>query len=193
MPSKSPQIAGEPFADAAALEAWLAEHHASETELWVRLYKKDSGVPSVAWGDCVIAGLIWGWIDGQKKPLDEASWLQRMTPRRPRSPWSARNVAHAERLIAEGRMQPPGLAQVEAARADGRWDAAYAAGAEMEVPADFLAALEERPEAKARYASLKRAELFLIYYRLHSAKRPETRAKRMETFLAQLARGEAPH
>ncbi len=109
------------FANSAKLQQWLQKNHASEPELWVRIYKKDSGTPSVDWNDCVVAAIAWGWIDGHKKSLDEASFLQRLTPRRPRSNWSQKNCAHAERLIAEGLMQPAGLAHVAAARADGRW------------------------------------------------------------------------
>lgn len=174
------------------LHAWLQAHHASETELWVRIFKKDSGTPSVTWNDCVVVAIAWGWIDGVRNALDDASFLQRLTPRRARSGWSQKNVQHAERLIAEGRMQAPGLAQVEAARADGRWASAYAGSATMEMPQDFLAALQQDPVAYAFYGTLKRQAQFAIYYRLHSAKRPETRQKRMAGLLAQLARGESP-
>jgi uncharacterized protein YdeI (YjbR/CyaY-like superfamily) len=180
------------FATRDDLEAWLAEHHASATELWVRMYKKASGTPSVDWQDCVVAALAWGWIDGQRKSLDEMSFIQRLTPRRPKSNWSQKNVAHAERLIAEGKMQPAGMAHVEAARADGRWDAAYAASSDMEIPADFLAALKKDKTAKATFDTLANSHLFAIYYRLHNAKRPETRAKRKAEMLAKLSRGEKP-
>lgn len=187
--------AGTPraFATPKQLEAWLAKHHASETELWVRLYKKDSGTPSVTWSDCVVAALAWGWIDGQKRSLDEVSFLQRLTPRRPRSSWSKKNCEHAERLIAEGRMQPAGLAHVEAARADGRWERAYAGSASMEIPEDFLLALAKVPAAKKFFATLDRKNLFAIYYRLQSAKRAETREKRIVAIVAQLARHELFH
>lgn len=179
------------FETPAQLNAWLRAHHASEAELWVRIYKKGSGQPSVTWDDCVIAALTWGWIDGQRKSLDDTAFLQRLTPRRARSGWSQKNVQHAERLIAEGLMQAPGLAQVEAARADGRWDSAYAGSADMVIPEDFLAALQQDPAALAFYATLKRQQLFTIYYRLTSAKRPETRQKRMVEILAKLGRGES--
>ena len=174
------------------LESWLAKNHARETELWVRIYKKASGVPSVDWKDCVIAAIAWGWIDGHKKSLDDVSFLQRLSPRRPRSNWSKINVGHAERLIAEGRMQPSGMVHVEAARADGRWDKAYAASADMEIPEDFLDALKKDKKAKATFDTLAKSHLFAIYYRLHSAKRPETRAKRKADMLARLSRGEKP-
>nr|WP_315471790.1 YdeI/OmpD-associated family protein [uncultured Rhodoferax sp.] len=172
------------------LHTWLQANHASETELWVRIYKKGTGLPSVAWEDCVVAALAWGWIDGQRKSLDDSAFLQRLTPRRARSNWSQKNVQHAERLIAQGLMQAPGLAQVEAARADGRWASAYAGSATMEIPEDFLAALQQDPAALAFYGTLKRQQLFSIYYRLTSAKRPETRQERMAEMLAKLGRGE---
>lgn len=179
------------FESPAQLHAWLQAHHARETELWVCIYKKGTGAPSVTWEDCVVAALTWGWIDGQRKSLDDTAFLQRLTPRRARSNWSQKNVQHAERLIAEGLMQAPGLAQVEAARADGRWDKAYAGSATMEIPEDFLAALQQDPAALAFYGTLKRQQLFTIYYRLTSAKRPETREKRMAEILTKLGRGES--
>lgn len=116
-----PHSEGTPFTTREALEAWLAQHHATERELWVRLYRKATGVPSVDWTDCVLACLAWGWIDGIKRTRDEETYLQRLTPRRPKSNWSAKNKAHVAQLIAEGRMQPAGLAHVEAAQQDGRW------------------------------------------------------------------------
>lgn len=181
------------FATLAELDAWLKKNHAKESELWVRMFKKGSGTPSVDWGDCVIAGLTWGWIDGQRKTFDEVSFIQRITPRRAKSTWSKKNREHAERLIAEGRMQPAGLAHVEAARADGRWDAAYAGSAEMEIPEDFLKELKKNHAAAAFFATLNRQNLFAIYHRLHNAKRPETRAKRVMAIIAQLAEGKAFH
>lgn len=180
------------FPDQAALEKWLADNHDTKTELWVKLYKKASGIPSVTWEDCVVVALAWGWIDGVKNALDDTAWLQRLTPRKPRSNWSKKNVEHAERLIAAGKMQPAGMAQVEAARADGRWDAAYAASSEMEIPKDFLDALKKDKTAKATFDTLAKSYLFAIYYRLHSAKRPETRAKRKAEMLERLSRGEKP-
>ncbi len=187
MPVFEPQRA---FATLDALATWLGANHATERELWVRLYKKASGTASVTWEDCVLAGLMWGWIDGQRQPLDDVSYLQRLSPRRGKSTWSKKNCDHAERLIAEGKMQPPGLVHVETAKADGRWERAYAGSSELVVPEDFLAALEENPEAKAVYATLGRSNLFAIYFRLHTAKRPETRAKRMAGILEKLGRGE---
>lgn len=180
------------FATPDALDAWLARHHATERELWVRIFKKDSGTASVTWNDCVVVSLAWGWIDGQKRSLDDASFLQRLTPRRAGSNWSKKNREHAERLIAEGRMRPTGLAHVEAARADGRWEKAYSGSSEMVIPGDFLAALEKDREAAQRFETLNRASLFSIYHRVETAKRPETRAKRIADLVGKLARGEEP-
>ncbi|WP_367848507.1 YdeI family protein [Rhodoferax sp. WC2427] len=180
------------FETSEQLHAWLRVNHASETELWVRIFKKATCQPSVTWDDCVVAAICWGWIDGLRKALDDTSFLQRLTPRRARSNWSQKNVQHAERLIAQGHMQAAGLAHVEAARSDGRWATAYAGSATMVVPEDFLAALRQDPVAHAFYATLKRQSLFTIYHRLHSAKRPETRQRRMVELLAKLGRGESP-
>ena len=166
--------AHQTFESPEQLHAWLQANHASETELWVRIYKKGTGLPSVTWDDCVVAAIRWGWIDGQRKSLDDTAFLQRLTPRRARSNWSQKNVQHAEQLIAQGHMQAAGLAQVESARADGRWATAYAGSATMVMPEDFLAALQQDPAALVFYATLKRQQLFTIYHRLHSAKRPET-------------------
>ncbi|NEX93807.1 YdeI/OmpD-associated family protein [Caulobacter sp. 17J65-9] len=181
------------FDTPARLADWLAAHHASARELWVRIYKAGSGTPSVTWSDCVVEAIAFGWIDGQKQSLDAVSYLQRLTPRKPGSNWSKKNCEHATRLIGEGRMTPAGLAQVDAAKAAGRWDNAYAGSAGMSIPEDFLEALEARPAAKAFFQNLDRKNLFPIYYRLQTAKRPETRAKRMAEILAKLDRGERFH
>jgi uncharacterized protein YdeI (YjbR/CyaY-like superfamily) len=175
------------------LEKWLKQNHKTQTELWVRIFKKGSGTATVTWDDCVVACIAWGWIDSQRRPLDETSFLQRLTPRRAKSNWSKRNCAHAERLIAEGRMQPPGLAHVEAARQDGRWEKAYSGSAAMVIPDDFLKALRKVPVAKRFYETLDRRNLFAIYHRLVSAKRPETREKRIVAIVSQLATGKAFH
>jgi uncharacterized protein YdeI (YjbR/CyaY-like superfamily) len=169
-----------------ALGAWLADNHASASELWVRIYKSASGKPSVTWADCVVEAIRYGWIDGQKKPLDDSSFLQRLSPRKPGSNWSSKNREYAKKLIQEGRMTPAGLAHVEAAKKDGRWEKAYAGSADMEIPQDFLTALNKHPKAKKFFATLDRKNLFSIYYRLHSAKKPQTRAKRMAQILSLL-------
>ncbi|QRK12929.1 YdeI/OmpD-associated family protein [Archangium violaceum] len=175
------------------LESWLKANHETRRELWVRIFKKDSGTPTVTWNDCVVAAIAWGWIDGQRKSLDEVSFLQRLTPRRPRSDWSKRNREHAERLVAEGRMRPPGLAHVQAAREDGRWEQAYSGSSEVVVPDDFLEELRKTPAARRFFETLDRRNLYVIYRRLQTAKRLETRKKRIADMVAQLARGKAFH
>lgn len=181
------------FATRKELEKWLKTNHGKESELWVRMYKKDSGVRSVTWEDCVLACLAWGWIDGQRRALDDVSFIQRLSPRRPKSVWSKKNCEHAERLIAAGLMQPSGLVHVEAARADGRWEAAYASPSEMVIPDDFLAVLETNAEAKAFFATLNRQNLYAIYHRIQITKRPETRVKKIESIVLQLAQGKRFH
>lgn len=179
------------FASAKTLGRWLRANHASESELWIKVFKVKTGKPSVRWTEIVMEALCWGWIDGVKKSIDGEAYLQRITPRRPRSSWSKRNREHAERLIGEGRMQEPGLVQVRAAKADGRWKNAYAVR-EMEVPADFLAAVERKPKAKQCFETLNRANRCAIAYGLTTAKRPETRQRRFDKFVEMLIRGEKP-
>ncbi len=179
------------FASARTLRQWLKANHASQNELWIKVFKVKTGKPSVSWNEIVIEALCWGWIDGIKKSIDGEAYLQRITPRKPRSTWSKRNRAHAERLIGEGRMQEPGLVQVRAAKADGRWKNAYAAS-EMKVPADFLAAVERKPKAKQCFETLNKSNRYTIAYGLTTAKRPETRKKRFDEFLEMLIRGEKP-
>jgi uncharacterized protein YdeI (YjbR/CyaY-like superfamily) len=175
------------------LEEWLKLNHAAQRELWVRIFKKDSGTPTVTWNDCVVAAIAWGWIDGQRKSLDQFSFLQRLTPRRPKSDWSKRNCEHAERLIAEGRMQSPGLAHVQAAREDGRWEQAYSGSSDMVIPEDFLEELRRTPAAEQFFAALDRRNLYVIYHRIQTAKRLETRKKRIADIVSQLACGETFH
>ena len=181
------------FECSADLADWLAKNCEANSELWVRIYKAGSGWPSVTWTDCVVEAIRVGWIDGLKQSGDENSYLQRLTPRRAGSNWSAKNRGHADRLIAEGSMTPAGLAHVEAARADGRWETAYEGSATMAIPQDFLVALKALPAAEAFFHTLDRRNLYPIYYRLQTAKRPETRARRMQVILDQLARGERFH
>lgn len=179
-----------PFATPKDWDAWLAENHADTVEVWIKFYRKGSGTASINWEQAVIEALCWGWIDGQAKPLDDTAWLQRFTPRRAKSSWSQKNRDHVVLLIAEDRMQSPGLVHVQTAKADGRWDAAYSGPKDAVVPADFLAALDAMPTAKAFYGTLNSSNRYSIYYGLHSAKRPETRAKRMALYLAMMERGE---
>ena len=180
-----------PFESPIELRRWLKENHEAESELWVKIYKKDSGVVSVSWDDVVIEMLCWGWIDGVKRSLDDQAYLQRVTPRRARSNWSKRNREHVERLISENRMMEPGLVHVRAAKSDGRWESAYTAS-EMTVPADFLSALESKPIAKQFFESLNKSSLYIIAYGLTSAKKPETRNRRFEKFIAMLENEEKP-
>jgi uncharacterized protein YdeI (YjbR/CyaY-like superfamily) len=181
------------FADAAAFDRWLADHHASSSGLWLRIAKKGSGTKSVSYHEALDVALTWGWIDALKRPLDAAEWLQRFTPRGPRSPWSKVNCKKAEALIDAKRMKPSGLAEVERAKKDGRWAKAYESQRTAELPADFAEALAKNKEAAAFYATLDSANRYAIVYRLHSAKKPETRQKRFDAFLAMLARGEKLH
>lgn len=174
---------------------WLAARHDKDREVWLRLAKKASGIASIDWEQAVEEALVWGWIDSQKKADEDGRfWLQRFTPRGAKSLWSQKNRATAERLIAGGWMQPAGLAEVEAAKADGRWDAAYAGQGSAEVPEDFLAALATAPErARETYDALDSRNRYALYHRLTTAKKPETRAKRIADFVAMLARGERFH
>jgi uncharacterized protein YdeI (YjbR/CyaY-like superfamily) len=173
------------------LGQWLKMNHATESELWVKIFKKKTGIPSVTWDDVVVETLCWGWIDGIKKSIDEQAYLQRITPRKARSNWSKRNKEHVERLINEGRMTKSGLVHVRAAKADGRWEKAYVVS-EMKVPADFLAALENKPKAKQFFNTLTKSSRYVIAYGLISAKKAETRQRRFAKFIDMLARKEKP-
>ena len=175
------------------LEEWLELNHACEREIWVRIFKKNSGTPTVTWNDCVVAAIAWGWIDGQCKSLDEASFLQRLTPRRSRSNWSKKNCEHAECLIAEGRMHPSGLVHVQATRQEGRWEQAYSGSATMVIPDDFLEALHNNPAAERFFSALDRRNLYAIYHRIQTAKRLETRRKRIADMVLQLEHGVTFH
>ena len=173
--------------------AWLDEHHAQSQGAWLKIAKKDAAPVSVTYAEALEEALCYGWIDGQKKAYDEAFWLQKFTPRRRGSVWSKVNVAKAEQLIASGAMQPAGLREVEAARQDGRWDAAYASQRDIAVPADFLAELEKNPGAKAFFATLNSVNRYAICFRIQTARKPETRRARIAKFVAMLARNEKLH
>jgi len=181
------------FADAMGFHEWLETHHAEHPGIWLRYFKKASGKPTIIHVEAVQEALCWGWIDRQARPCDENSWLVKFTPRGRRSVWSQVNIGHVERLTLEGRMQPAGIAAVDSAKADGRWDAAYASSSTFVMPDDFMAALAKKPKALAFFESLTKANRYAIYHRLHTAKRPETRAKRMKDFLAMLQLGEKLH
>jgi uncharacterized protein YdeI (YjbR/CyaY-like superfamily) len=178
------------FANAAAFGKWLAKHHASERALLIKMHKKASGLPSVTWDEAIDEALCWGWIDGVRRSFDENSFLQRFTPRRPKSIWSKRNIEKVGRLVEDGRMQKPGLAKVEAAKSDGRWQAAYEGVAKAEIPDDLLAALEAEPGVMEFYGTLSSQNRYAIYHRTVTAKKPETRAKRIAQFVDMLKRGE---
>jgi uncharacterized protein YdeI (YjbR/CyaY-like superfamily) len=179
------------FASPEGLGRWLKVNHATESELWVKIFKKKTGIPSVTWNEVVIEILCWGWIDGIKKSIDDLAYLQRITPRKAGSNWSKRNREHVERLTKEGRMTESGLLHVRAAKADGRWENAYRVS-EMEVPGDFLAALESKPKAKQFFETLTKSSRHVIAYGLTSAKKPETRQRRLVKFIDMLVSEEKP-
>jgi uncharacterized protein YdeI (YjbR/CyaY-like superfamily) len=180
--------------DALGWRAWLAVNHAEVPGVWLVLAKKGTAEPTrLTYGEALEEALCHGWIDGQVNRRDELTYRQRFTPRRARSGWSQRNVEIVERLLAEGRVQPAGLAAVERAQADGRWESAYAGQRTIEVPADLAAALAAEPRAQAMFEILTSQNRYAVLYRLQSAKRPETRLRRIEQFVAMLARGDTIH
>jgi uncharacterized protein YdeI (YjbR/CyaY-like superfamily) len=181
------------FKNAKAFETWLAQHHAASPGLWLKIAKRHAGEASVTYLEAVEIALCWGWIDGQKKGLDERHFLQRFTPRRARSVWSKVNVDKVAALIEVGRMQAPGLAQVEAAKADGRWARAYDGARTAAVPEDLTAALGAAPEAKAFFSTLNAANRYAVLWRIQTAVKAETRARRIAQLVEMLARGETLH
>ncbi len=181
------------FTSEAAFEKWLAANHARAPELWIKFHKKGSGRPTVTYAQALDVALCWGWIDGIRKGLNETSFLQRFTPRRPKSIWSQINREHVARLVAAGRMTPHGQREVDAARADGRWDAAYAAMRETtpeSMPDDLRAAIEANRRALAMFKKLNRPNLFALAFRTNNMKTPAGRAKKIAELVAMLARGE---
>lgn len=182
-----------PFPSQAAWEEWLEANHERSDGLWVKFAKKASGIETVVYAEALEVALCFGWIDGQTQRLDDDWYLQRFTPRRARSKWSQINRDKAEALIEKGLMRPTGLREVERAKEDGRWQAAYASPSKIEVPEDLQAALDANPAARDFFATLKGSNRYAILYRIHDAKRPETRARRIEQFVAMLARGETLH
>jgi uncharacterized protein YdeI (YjbR/CyaY-like superfamily) len=181
------------FRTEAAFSAWMKANHARETEIWLKIHKKGSGLATVTNAEALDVALCWGWIDGIRKAFDEHSFLQRYTPRRGRSVWSQINRDHVARLTAAGRMTPHGQRQVEAAKADGRWDAAYAPmrmANEATIPEDLRAAIEANPRARKTFRTLGRQNLFALAFRVNNMKTPAGRAKKIATLVAMLARGE---
>lgn len=181
------------FADQAAWQRWLHQSHDSSPGIWIKIAKKASGIPTVTHAEALEEALCYGWIDGQRAPHDETHFLQRFTPRRPRSNWSQVNRDHATRLIEQGRMTPAGMAQIEAAKKDGRWEAAYPPQSSLTVPEDFQRALDENPAAKEFFSTLRGVRRYSFIYRISAAKRPETRARRIREFVTMLAEGRTHH
>ncbi len=181
------------FAGPRAFSDWLADHHASSRGIWLRLAKKASGAASITYAEAIEVALAWGWIDGQKRRGDEASWLQRFTPRAARSVWSKINREKALALIEAGAMQPAGRAEVERAKRDGRWDAAYDPASRATVPDDLQAALAQNARAAAFFATLDATNRYAVLWRVQTAKKAETRQKRIAGLVAMLARGEKVH
>ena len=181
------------FKNATAFESWLKKNHATSNGLWLKIAKRNANESSVTYPEAVEIALCWGWIDGQKKGLDEQHYLQRFTPRRARSIWSKVNVEKVDALIKAGRMQAPGLAQIDAAKADGRWARAYDSARTSEVPEDLRAALEAEPRAKAFFATINAANRYAVLWRIQTAVKAETRAKRIAQLVEMLARGETIH
>ena len=193
MPAIKADITPTLFKNAKGFEAWLKKHHASSDGLWLQIAKKGADEPSVTYPEAVEIALCWGWIDGQKKGLDDQHFLQRFTPRRARSIWSKINVDKVAALIEAGRMQPSGHAQIEAAKADGRWAQAYDGAKTSTMPEDLQAALDASPKAKAFFATVNASNRYAVLWRVQTAVKPETRAKRIAQLVDMLARGEVIH
>jgi len=181
------------FDTASAFETWLVNNLENAAGLWIKIFKKDSGVKTITYAEALDIALCYGWIDSQKQKFDEQAWLQKFCPRRAKSIWSKVNIGHVERLIKEGRMQPAGMKAIEKAKADGNWDAAYDAQSKMTIPEDFLKELNKNKKAAAFFKELNKTNLFSIGFRLQTAKKPETREKRMKDIIEKLARGEKFH
>ena len=192
-PMKSTDLPILPFASKKKWSDWLSKGHDKSTGVWLKLAKKDSDIPSVTYEEALDVALCYGWIDGQKKGFDDKYWLQKFTPRGPRSIWSKINTEKVERLIASGEMKSAGLKVIELAKQDGRWGEAYASQKNIAIPDDFQAALDQNKNAKDFFATLKSAERYSFLFRIHHAKKPETRAKRIQQFVEMLERSEKIH
>ncbi|MCC6261686.1 MAG: YdeI/OmpD-associated family protein [Anaerolineales bacterium] len=178
------------FASQSKFADWLAKNYETSNGLWLKIAKKDSGIPTVTYAEALDIALCYGWIDGQKNSFDEKYFLQKFTPRRPKSIWSKINVEKVERLIKSGQMKPAGLKAIEAAKADGRWANAYAGQKNMAVPEDFQKALSKNKKAKAAFESLKSSERYSFLFRIHNAKKAETRERRIKQFVEMLGKNE---
>ncbi|HEX5168225.1 MAG TPA: YdeI/OmpD-associated family protein [Cyclobacteriaceae bacterium] len=181
------------FKTAREFERWLNKNHSTHKGIWLRFFKKDSGVKAITYEEAINEALCYGWIDGQANKYDEQSWLQKFTRRRPKSVWAQRNKDRIRRLLKEGKMKPAGLQEVDQAKADGRWEKAYAPPSKMKIPDDFLKALAKNRKAKAFFDTLNKTNTFAIGWRLQTAKKEETRQKRMKNIIDMLARGETFH
>jgi len=193
MPGTKSDTAATLFKSAKAFDAWLKKHHATSDGLWLKIAKKGAGEPSVTYPEAVEIALCWGWIDGQKKGLDDQHFLQRFTPRRARSIWSKINVDKVAALVEAGRIQPAGQAQIDAAKTDGRWDKAYDSARTSSVPDDLQAALEASPQAKAFFATISASNRYAVLWRVQTAVKPETRARRIAKLVEMLGHGEVVH
>lgn len=179
-----------PFETKKKFADWLAKNHDKSSGLWLKIAKKATGISTVTYAEALDVALCYGWIDGQKNSFDEQYFLQKFTPRRPKSIWSRINVGHVERLIASGEMKPSGLRAVEAAKQDGRWEAAYSSQKAIEVPADFQSALDKNKKAKVFFEGLTSSRRYAFLFRIETAKKAETRQKRIQQFVEMLAKGE---
>jgi uncharacterized protein YdeI (YjbR/CyaY-like superfamily) len=192
-PGLNPELPILPFASQSKWADWLAKQHDKSAGVWLKLSKKDSGIPSVTYAEALDVALCYGWIDGQKNSFDEKYFLQKFTPRRPKSIWSKINVEKVEHLIASGQMKPAGLKAIEAAKADGRWAQAYASQKNIFVPEDFQSALDRNKKAKAFFETLNSANRYSFLFRIQTAKKAETRAKRIQQFVEMLEKNEKFH
>jgi uncharacterized protein YdeI (YjbR/CyaY-like superfamily) len=182
-----------PFESRDAWEAWLAEHHATSPGIWLKIAKKDSGIATVSYSEALDTALCYGWIDGQKNKFDGDHWIQRFTPRRPRSKWSKINCDRVAALVKHGKMRQAGRREVERAKADGRWEAAYQGQRTAQVPDDLLQQLAANERAREFFATLSSSNRYAILYRLHEAKKPETRARRLQQYVTMLSEGKKFH
>ena len=192
-PKVKPEPPTLPFSSQAAWRTWLEHNHSLESGIWLQFYKKGSGTPSVNYAQALDEALCFGWIDGQLKRGDENFYLQKFTPRRKRSLWSKRNIAHVSRLVQDGKMAPQGWKEVEAAKSDGRWDNSYDSPGNMTIPVDLLMELSKDPDNLAFFESLSRTNKYAITWRLQSARKPEIREKRLKLILEMMAKGEKFH
>jgi uncharacterized protein YdeI (YjbR/CyaY-like superfamily) len=174
-------------------ERWLTEHHTDTDGLWLKIAKKEAGISTVNYAEALESAICYGWIDGQKASFDDKYWLQKFTPRRAKSIWSKVNCSKALALIAEGRMQPAGIRQVELAQADGRWEAAYASQSKITIPDDFQKELDNNPKAQEFFTTLNSVNRYAILFRIQTAKKPETRSARISTFIEMLANNQKLH